>query len=49
MQHYQPRVSIHWWVFAMISFLSVAIAIVTVSYQATKAGMVNPVKSRWKG
>jgi ABC-type antimicrobial peptide transport system permease subunit len=45
LQHYEYRVSIQWWVFAVACFLSVAIAILTVSYQAIKAGLVNPVKS----
>jgi ABC-type antimicrobial peptide transport system permease subunit len=45
LQNYQYRVSIHWWVFAVACFLSVTIAILTVSYQAIKAALVNPVKS----
>lgn len=42
---YTYRVSIQWWVFAMAGFLAVAIALVTVSYQAVKAALANPVKS----
>lgn len=45
LQDYQYRVSIQWWVFAIAGFLSVAIAILTVSYQAIKAALANPVKS----
>ncbi|GAA3944172.1 FtsX-like permease family protein [Chitinophaga oryziterrae] len=45
LQDYEYRVSIHWWVFAVACFLSVAIAILTVSYQAIKAAFMNPVKS----
>lgn len=45
LQDYEYRVSIHWWVFALACFLSVAIAILTVSYQAIKAALVNPVNS----
>jgi len=42
---YDYRVSIHWWVFALAGFLSVAIALLTVSYQAIKAAVANPAKS----
>ena len=42
---YTYRISIEWWVFALAGFLSILIAILTVSYQAIKAGMANPVKS----
>ena len=45
LQEYDYRVSIQWWVFAAAACLSVAIAIVTVSYQAIRAAMANPVKS----
>lgn len=39
------RVSIQWWVFAMAGFSAVLIAILTVSAQAIKAAVANPVKS----
>ena len=42
---YAYRVNIEWWVFGIACFLSVMIAIMTVSYQAIKAAMANPVKS----
>lgn len=45
LQNYEYRVSIHWWVFSLACFLSVAIAILTVSYQAIKAALLNPVDS----
>ncbi|MGF6849174.1 putative ABC transport system permease protein [Chitinophaga sp. W3I9] len=45
LQYYEYRVAIHWWVFALACILSVAIAIVTVSYQAIKAALMNPVIS----
>jgi len=45
LQDYTYRVSIHWWVFAAACILSVAIAILTVSYQAIRAALANPVKS----
>lgn len=42
---YPYRISIQWWVFAMAGLLSVMIALVTVSYQAIRAALANPVKS----
>lgn len=45
LQAYTYRVDIKWWVFALAGFLSVTIALLTVSYQAIKAAMANPVKS----
>ena len=39
------RVNIGWWIFALAGLLSVAIALITVSYQAIKAAIANPVKS----
>jgi len=45
LQQYQYRVSIEWWVFAVACLLSVTVAMLTVSYQAIKAALANPVKS----
>ena len=45
LQDYNYRVTIQWWVFATACFLSVFIALATVSYQAIKAALANPVKS----
>jgi putative ABC transport system permease protein len=45
LQQYNYRVRIEWWVFALACLLSVAVAILTVSYQAVKAALANPVKS----
>jgi len=42
---YTYRVSISWWVFALAGFLSVAIALLTVSYQSIRAAIANPAKS----
>ena len=39
------RVSIHIWVFIVASILAALIAFVTVSFQAIKAAIANPVKS----
>ena len=45
LQDYSFRVRIEWWVFAMAGLLSILIAVVTVSFQAIKAAVSNPVKS----
>jgi ABC-type antimicrobial peptide transport system permease subunit len=42
---YTYHVSVNWWVFALAGFLSVMIALLTVSFQAIKAAMANPVNS----
>ena len=47
LQDYSFRVRIEWWVFAMAGLLSILIAVVTVSFQAIKAAVANPVKSLW--
>ena len=45
LQNYPYHVAIKWWVFAMAGLLSIIIAIATVSFQAIKAAIANPVKS----
>jgi putative ABC transport system permease protein len=45
LQDYSYRVNIEWWVFAITCLLSITIALVTVSYQAIRAALANPVKS----
>ena len=42
---YKYRITIEWWVFAIAGLLSLLIAIITVSFQAIKAAVANPVKS----
>ncbi|HEY0678499.1 MAG TPA: ABC transporter permease [Chitinophagaceae bacterium] len=42
---YAYRINISWWVFAVAGVLAVVIALCTVSFQAVKAGLSNPVKS----
>jgi putative ABC transport system permease protein len=39
------RTDIHWWVFVMAGILAALVAFVTVSLQAVKAAVSNPVKS----
>jgi putative ABC transport system permease protein len=45
LQDFAYRIDISWWMFALAGILSLAIALLTVSYQAIRAAMANPVKS----
>jgi putative ABC transport system permease protein len=45
LQDYPYRISIQWWVFAVAGGGAFLIAFVTVSFQAVKAALMNPVKS----
>jgi len=45
LQDYAYRVNISWWVFAIAGAVAMFIALVTVSFQAIKAAITNPVKS----
>jgi predicted lysophospholipase L1 biosynthesis ABC-type transport system permease subunit len=45
LQNYDYRISIHWWIFAAAGVSAMVIALGTVSFQAVKAALANPVKS----
>lgn len=45
LQAFVYRINISWWMFALAGILAVIIALVTVSFQAIKAALMNPVKS----
>ncbi|MEJ7586258.1 MAG: ABC transporter permease [Ferruginibacter sp.] len=45
LQNYPYRISLSWWLFAAAGILVVLVALITVSFQAIKAGVANPVKS----
>ncbi len=45
LQNFPYRVAIQWWVFALAGLSAIIIALFTVSFQAIKAAIVNPVKS----
>jgi len=45
LQDFAYRIPIHWWVFAVAGITTMLIALLTVSYQAIKAAVANPVKS----
>ncbi len=42
---YAYRISLEWWVFAAAGLVAVLIALATVSYQAVRAALANPVKA----
>lgn len=39
------RIRISWWLFALTGFITIGIVLFTISFQAIKAAMANPVKS----
>jgi ABC-type antimicrobial peptide transport system permease subunit len=45
LENYQYRVSLSWWVFAVTAVGALLITLLTVSFQAIKAALTNPVKS----
>jgi len=45
LEDFAYRVSIGWWVFAIAGVLALIIALATVSFQAIKAALANPVRS----
>jgi putative ABC transport system permease protein len=45
LQDFAYRIDISWWIFALAGAVSLLIALLTVSYQAIKAAIANPVKS----
>jgi putative ABC transport system permease protein len=45
LQSFAYRISINWWVFVVAGCVTILIALITVSFQAIKAAVANPVKS----
>jgi len=45
LQDFAYRINLAWWIFAAASLLAIAIAMITISFQAIKAALNNPVKS----
>lgn len=45
LQDFAYRIQIEWWMFGLTGLAAVTIALVTVSFQAIKAALANPVKS----
>ena len=45
LQNYAYRVNISWWIFLLAVLVAMLIALITISFQAIKAAIANPVKS----
>lgn len=45
LQNFAYRVDIQWWVFLLAAVIALLIALITISFQAIKAAVANPVKS----
>ncbi|GGB82606.1 ABC transporter permease [Dyadobacter sediminis] len=45
LQSFAYKADLVWWIFALAGLLSVAVALLTISFQSVKAALMNPVKS----
>ncbi|HVU95393.1 MAG TPA: ABC transporter permease [Puia sp.] len=45
LQNYEYRTPIHWWVFGLAGALALVVALLTVSFQAIRAALANPIKA----
>jgi putative ABC transport system permease protein len=45
LQSFAYPIHIEWWMFAATGFLTIAVAVLTISFQSIKAALMNPVKS----
>ena len=45
LQEYAYHIDLEWWVFALAGLAAIMLALLTVSYQAIRASIINPVKS----
>ncbi len=45
LQNFVYRIDISWWIFILSGILTLAIALITISWQVTRAATLNPVKS----
>jgi putative ABC transport system permease protein len=45
LQNYAYKITISWWVFVIAGLAAIAIALITISFQAIKTAIANPVKS----
>ncbi|RYY26407.1 MAG: FtsX-like permease family protein [Sphingobacteriaceae bacterium] len=45
LENYPYRIQLNWWLFTSAGFLVILIALATISFQAIKAALANPVKS----
>lgn len=45
LENYAYRTEVPWWIFALAGMVTIVIALITVSFQAVKAALANPIKS----
>ncbi len=45
LQNFAYQTPLHWWIFGLAALITFGIALITVSFQAIKAALANPVKS----
>jgi putative ABC transport system permease protein len=45
LNHFAYRIALDWWIFLLACIMAVLIAVITVSFQAIRAAIANPVKS----
>ena len=45
LQNFAYKIEIGWWIFALSGIIAIIIALLTVSFQAIKAAVANPVES----
>ncbi|MDB5119906.1 MAG: hypothetical protein JWN56_1124 [Sphingobacteriales bacterium] len=45
LQDFEYRTNMQWWMFALAGVLAILIAFITISFQAIKAALANPIKS----
>jgi putative ABC transport system permease protein len=45
LEDFEYRISISWWIFPLAAVIALLVAIITVSFQAIRAALANPVKS----
>ena len=45
LEDFAYRIHIQWWIFIVAAIIAIAIAFITISFQAVKSGIANPIKS----
>ncbi|MCC7515083.1 MAG: FtsX-like permease family protein [Bacteroidia bacterium] len=45
LQNYPYRISVYWWIFIFAAILVLSVTIITISIQAVRAAIINPVRS----
>jgi len=45
LQDFAYRITIEWWMFLVAGLMAIIIAFITISFQAIKAAIANPIKT----